>query len=144
MTFSQNFIEEKLKELLAYFQEMKELFKKTDKEILGDISLLRHAERLLQLAVDTILDINQHFIKELKLPATDDFQSTFEILSDNKILSRDFAVQFAPVVGLRDRIVHRYESINKKLFISSFRKNLHDFDEYMRYIYKYVRHRHDN
>ena len=138
MTFNQLFIKNKLKELDKYYQEMQDVLKFSDNAILSDIDKLRHAERSLQLVVDTMIDINQHYIKELKLPTSDDFQGTFLILAENKILPKIFAEKIAPVVGLRNRIVHRYEEVDKKLFITSFRKNYKDFDKYMKYIYQYM------
>lgn len=139
MTFDQHFIEKKFAELKIYSGEIASLFQHSDAEILRDTVLLRNGERLLQLAVDTMIDVNQHFIKERKLRITDDFQSTFEVLAEHGILPQDFAAALAPVVGLRNRIVHRYETINKKLFLSSFRKNFQDFDAYMRYVYAYLK-----
>ena len=47
---------------------------------------------------------------------------------ENNILPANFAQKLAPVVGLRNRIVHRYEELNKELFIKIFRKNLPDFE----------------
>lgn len=93
---------------------------------------------MLQLAVDTMIDINQHCIKELGLKVSDDFQGTFLVLAENKILPKRFAEAIAPVVGLRNRIVHRYATINKKLFLTSFRKNCRDFGAYMKYVYAYL------
>lgn len=138
MTFDRRFVNNKLKELDIYYQEMIEILKSSDTIILSDIDKLRHAERSLQLAVDTMIDINQHFIKELKLRVSDDFQSTFEVLAENKILPQVFALKIAPVVGLRNRIVHRYEEVDEKLFLASFRKNCRDFEKYMKYIYAYL------
>lgn len=138
MTFDQLLVEKKLRELGAYAEEIKEIFKKSDREILSDKDKFRHAERSLQLSVDTMIDINQHFIKELSLKISDDLQGTFIILGENKILPEVFAEKIAPVVGLRNRIVHRDETLNKKLFLTSFRKNFQDFDAYMKHVYAYL------
>lgn len=138
MTFDKKFIEKKLEELGGYQKEIENYFRFSDKEILADSEKLHIGERLLQLTVDTMIDINQHFIKELNLRLTDDFQSTFEVLAEHGILTQDFAAQLAPVVGLRNRIVHRYETIKKKLFLTSFRKNFQDFDAYLKHIYAHL------
>ena len=81
-----------------------------------------------------MIDINQHFIKELDLKTPEDFQSTFYILGENKILPLEFAQKIASVVGMRNRIVHRYEELDKNLFIEKFRKNISDFKTYMKII----------
>ncbi len=134
MTFEKIFISQKLEEISGYLDEVKDLFKTSNEEILSDSGKIHIAERLFQLIVDTILDINYHFIKELNLKITDDMQSTFYVLRDSKILPEDFANKIAPTVGLRNRIVHRYDSLNKKLFIEIFRKNYSDFENYLKII----------
>lgn len=138
MTFEKRFIIQKLDGISGYLKETKDLFKFSDKGILDDSGRVHIAERLLQLIVDTMIDINQHFIKELNLKISEDFQGTFYILGENKILPMNFAQKIAPVVGLRNRVIHRYDVLDKELFIQTFRKNFSDFEKYIGYIFKYL------
>ena len=139
MTFQKAFTLQKLEQISGHLKEAQDLFKSSDREILADSGKLHIAERLLQLIVDTMIDINQHFIVELNLKISEDFQGTFYILGENKILPLAFTQKIAPVVGLRNRIVHRYETLDKPLFIKTFRKNLSDFKEYIKSINKNLR-----
>lgn len=130
-------IEKKLQQISEYMDELKPIAEKMNvDEILRDYFKFHTAERLLQLIVDTMVDINIHIIKEKSLHVPDDFQSTFIILAENNILPRDFALKIAPVVGLRNRIIHRYDSLNKKQFIEELKKNYQDFKDYMILIQK--------
>lgn len=138
MTFQKTFINKKIEEIIDYLKEVDELFKLTDEEILADLNKLHSTERLLQLIVDITIDINEHFIKELGLKVSEDYQGTFTILADNGILPKDFALKIAPVVGLRNRIVHRYEEIDKSLFLETFRADLGDFRKYLDLVNKYL------
>ena len=138
MTFIRNFVLEKLTEVERYHAELKQLMEFSDEEILNDSGKMHIAERLLQLIVDGILDVNQHFIKELDLEAVEDFQSTFYALGKSGVLPPDFAEKIAPVVGLCNRVVHRYETLNTKLLLESLRKNREDFDKYARLIHEYL------
>lgn len=138
MTFQKGVVSEKINRTSGYLDEAKKLFRFSAKEILADSEKLHIAERLFQLIVDEIIDINQHFIKELGLDISNDLEGTFQVLSDNKILPEDFALRFAPVVGLRNRLVHRYEEINPKIFVESFQKEYSDFEEYIRFIIDYL------
>ncbi|NQS99985.1 MAG: DUF86 domain-containing protein, partial [Candidatus Omnitrophica bacterium] len=54
------------------------------------------------------------------------------------ILPEDFATKIAPVVAVRNRIVHGYETLDKKLFIKNLRKNHSDFSKYTKLIEKYL------
>ncbi len=134
MTLQKAFVAKKLQEITGYLDEIREFLKFSDEEIVGNSGRIHIAERLLQLVVDTILDVNQHFIRELGLKASDDYQGTFYILGENGILPRQFAQRLAPSVGLRNRIVHRYETLDKKLFIRTFRKNYPDFETFVKLI----------
>ncbi len=138
MTFEKTFVKQKLDRILDYLAETEDLFKFSDQKIKKDFTKLHAAERLLQLIVDEMIDINQHFIKELDLKIPEDFQSTFYILGENKILPLEFAQKIAPVVGMRNRIVHRYEELDKNLFIEKFRKNISDFKAYMKIINDFI------
>jgi len=134
MTFEKAFIIKKLEELSGYAKEAEPLLSIPVEEILKDNLKVHTLERLLQLIVDDMVDINQHFIRELKLKVSEDFQGTFYILAENRILDNDFAKKLAPIVGLRNRIVHRYEAVDLRLFVESFKKDLPDIYEYSRQI----------
>ena len=59
-------------------------------------------ERLVQLIVDEMVDINTHIIAESDFQVPSDYQSTFITLAENKILPAEFAEKIAPSIGLRN------------------------------------------
>ena len=135
----QNFISKKLNLIKDYLEELEKIIRLDQKEIAGNFVNLRTLERNFQLIVDEMLDINLHIIRELELKSPADFQNTFEILGQAGVLPLEFAVKIAPVVGLRNRIVHRYEQIDRKLFIEQVKKERVDFLEYSKLISEYLR-----
>jgi len=136
MTFERAFVAKKINELKGYIGELYDLLRVPDDEILHDSGKIHIAERLLQLIVDSMIDINQHYIREQRLPTVEDYQSTFRVLGAHDILPDDFAEKLAPVVGLRNIVVHRYEQLDKDLFIKLLRKNSDDFSRYCNEIVK--------
>lgn len=135
-----NLIKSKIKHIEEYISEIENILQLDTKIIISNIEKLRTLERNFQLIVDTMLDINMHLISELKLTVPDDFQSTFEIISlEGKVLQEDFAFKIAPVVGLRNKLVHRYEKVEKKFFIEQVKKDYKDFLEYLRLINQYLK-----
>jgi len=138
MTFQQSFILEKLNAIFQYAEEINHLFRFSVKELLNDSEKMHTAERLCQLIVDTMIDINQHFIKELNLKISDDLQGTFYVLGENNVLPKDFAKKIAPVVGIRNRLVHKYEELSPKIFIESLYKDRSDFELYAKHINEYL------
>jgi uncharacterized protein YutE (UPF0331/DUF86 family) len=132
------FIETKLSYIQSYCVELDNILAFTDIEIKRDFIKLRALERILQLIVDEIIDINNHIIRYHPLTVPEDFQSSFRVLAEHKILPEEFADKIAPVVGLRNRLVHRYEKINLDLLLQAIRKNKEDFKEYTRYIFDFI------
>ena len=79
-----------------------------------------------------------YLIREFELKTADDFQNTFRILAEANILPSDLAERIAPVVGLRNMLVHRYEKIDKSFFVRQVRNEHSDFIRYLTYISDYV------
>lgn len=132
------FIEKKIESIEKYSQKVEEVFKFSLKEMKEDFLKYRTLERLLQLIVDEMIDVNNHLIRRLNLRSPDDFQGTFLILAENNILPEDFAKKVAPLVGLRNRLVHRYEEIDLDLFLNTLLSEKEDFKEYIKFINQYL------
>jgi uncharacterized protein YutE (UPF0331/DUF86 family) len=133
------FVEAKLSYIHSYYQELEDVLAYSDQEIKGDILMLRALERIIQLIVDEITDINNHIIRYAQLRVPEDFQGAFLILAENKILPEGFSKSMAPVVGLRNRLVHRYEKIDVEILLDTIRKSKDDFKQYVKHILEYLR-----
>jgi len=132
------FVEAKLAYIQSYYQELEIVLAYPDQEIKEDRLKLRALERIIQLIVDEMIDINNHFIRYAQLRVPEDFQSAFMVLAENNILPQEFAAKLAPVVGLRNRLVHRYEKVDINILLNTTRKSKNDFKEYVRHILKYL------
>lgn len=132
------FIESKLSHIQSCYSELEDVLGYTDADIRRDTIKLRALERIVQLIVDEIIDINNHIIRYARLNLPDSFQSSFLVLAENKILPDVFARKIAPVVGLRNRIVHRYEKTDMEILLRVVRENKEDFKEFIRYIIKFI------
>jgi len=140
MTISQIFITEKVRLLKEYIQKSADIFSAVsdDKEIIGS-DRVYVLERMFQLAVEVVIDINNYLIKELDIEPAEDIEGTFKTLARKNILPENFAIKMAPTIGLRNKLVHVYEKVDRAFFVSSFRKNIGDFDEYISYVLKFVK-----
>ncbi len=70
------------------------------------------AERLLQEAIEAALDINAHLIAEHGRAVPEDYYGGFLALAELHVLPEELARQLAPSAGLRNRLVHGYETID--------------------------------
>ena len=53
------------------------------------------------------------------------------MLGDFKVLDPVFANKIAPIVGARNMIVHRYEKLDKDMFLNNLKNNFQDFKTYL-------------
>jgi uncharacterized protein YutE (UPF0331/DUF86 family) len=70
------------------------------------------AERLLKEATEAAFDINAHLIAAQGGAIPDDYYGGFIALGTLGAISGQLARDLAPSAGLRNRIVHEYESID--------------------------------
>src|SRR3989338_11495782 len=139
MTYiDRDFIYKKLELIEKYREPLINLINEGIIKLKQDQIKLHAVERLLQLIVDTMIDINFHIIKQKAFPSSPDLEGTFSILGQNGVLDGQFAQKLAPVVGTRNRLVHRYEEIDTDLFLENLQKNKDDFLEYARQIKTFV------
>jgi uncharacterized protein YutE (UPF0331/DUF86 family) len=131
-------VETKLSYIQTYYQELEGILGYSNQEIKSDILKLRALERIIQLIVDEVTDINNHIIRYAQLRVPEDFQSAFLILAENNILPEEFAQRIAPVVGLRNRLVHRYEKVDIEMLLDMIRKSKGDFKNYTKHILEYL------
>lgn len=138
MPLNKSFIVNKLNVIKNYLAELGSIFEFSNEEILKDGLKLHTTERLFQLIVDAVIDVNHHFIRELKLKIEEDLQSTFSSLVEGKILSQDLADRMSPSVGQRNLIVHGYEKLDKNLFMRNLRNGYNDFYTYIEFINNFL------
>lgn len=139
MPINQIFITEKVRLLREYLQTAKDIFKAfDDAAVLGSDSVYV-LERMFQLAVEVLIDINNYLIKELDIEPPEDLESSFMTLAGKGILPKEFAEKIKPTVGLRNRLVHVYEKVDRAVFIRDFRADIGDFDAYIAYILGHIK-----
>jgi uncharacterized protein YutE (UPF0331/DUF86 family) len=127
-------IKDKMADIQGYFKELQPILKEDSKDIIENNLKLHTVERLFQLIVDIAIDINTHIIAESDFNIPNDYQSTFIVLSENKVLPMNFAIKIAPSVGLRNLIVHKYTRVDLKRMIDDIKNEISDYLEYLKFI----------
>lgn len=74
----------------------------------------------------------------MKKPPANDYFNSFIDLIELDILDHDFAYNIAPSTGLRNRLVHEYESINDKIVYESIDKVTVFYSKYVSVINRFV------
>ena len=86
-----SFLVVKLDLVKKYASDLERILENPIEGIRKDFVAIYAVERIFQLIVDEIIDINNHIILRNKLEVPDDFQSTFAVLAHNGILNESFA-----------------------------------------------------
>lgn len=97
-------------------------------------------ERYLERLIGRALDINRHIIAErgsIGLSVTR-YRDTFLRLADLGVYPAEFAEKIAPSAGLRNALVHEYNSIDPEMLRKSIREAIGEFNDYARYVIAFM------
>lgn len=108
----------------------KEYFKKPEYETL--------TERYLEKIITRIIDINYHLIVESGNPPPKDYFSSFTELGKMKTLPYNFSQKLAQYAGLRNRLVHEYNSLDEKKVYRASKSIIKDLPQYFRHIEEFI------
>jgi len=108
----------------------KEYFKKPEYEIL--------TERYLERIITRVIDINYHLIVETGNPPPKDYFNSFIELGKMKILPYNFSQKMARYAGLRNRLVHEYNSLDEKKIYQASKSIVKDLPQYFRHIENFI------
>lgn len=90
------------------------------------------AERNLQVAIETCLDIGKIVISRAGLREPKDNKGVFVILSEANYLSEDRISFMAPMAGTRNILVHGYDKVDDSLIYGILKRHLKDFTLFLK------------
>ncbi len=101
-------------------------------EIAHDITVKGAVERYLYLAVQATIDLAEAVIayKKFRKPST--MGESFYILSEEKIISREFAEKLAKMVGFRNVVAHDYEEVDSGVVFNILHHELSDIENFIK------------
>ena len=127
------FIQRRVERIRGYYNDLDELL--TNRSSFSRKLFFFYAlERVIQLIVDELIDINNHVIDARNFSVPDNFQSSFQVLAEHNVLPEELALRLAPIVGLRNRLVHRYETIDREMMVEIIEKEKNDIRAYTKAI----------
>jgi uncharacterized protein YutE (UPF0331/DUF86 family) len=121
----------KLDSLKQYLSELENFENLSFEEYQSKIHNRRSVERLIQLLVECASDINAHILaKKEKLPV-EDYRSSFRVMGEKNYLSKKLAQGLSKAVGMRNILVHDYETIDDRIVFDAIPLSLDSFKKYM-------------
>jgi uncharacterized protein YutE (UPF0331/DUF86 family) len=96
------------------------------------------AERQMQVAIQSVLDICNHVVADMKLEVPDEEKQAFRILASHKIIPQSLAKTLSSLAGMRNILVHEYLEVDHEHLYSVMKTHLVDFEKLINIVLKVV------
>ncbi len=123
----------KLDELDGYLREPREIAPANLAEYRG-VEKKRACERLLQIAIECVLDIGNLFVSGLRLGLPAEENDILDKLERAGILSGDMVAVLKRMKGCRNILVHEYARVDDEIVFEAVNTRLSDFDAFRRQV----------
>jgi len=123
----------KLDEFDGYLRELRAI----SPACMGDylkIEKKRACERLLQIAIECVIDIGNLFVSGLRLGLPAEENDIFEKLGRAGVISNDMVAVLKRMKGCRNILVHEYARVDDEIIFEAVSTKLGDFDDFRREI----------
>jgi uncharacterized protein YutE (UPF0331/DUF86 family) len=94
------------------------------------------AERNLQVAIESCLDLGKIIITNKKLQEPSDNKGVFAVLAEADIIAKESLRFLMPMAGTRNILVHGYDRVDDALIYGILKKHLNNFEEFLSQIKK--------
>jgi len=138
MNMEKRSIKERIKDKIEQIGEFKEELygmipqNITLEEYKKDLKTKAICERYFEKIIEGVVDLAFLIIREKGLKIPEDEESSFIIISENKIISEILAARFREAKGMRNVIVHQYGEIDdEKVFHAIFEELEKDIKEFL-------------
>ena len=98
----------------------------------------RFVERTLHIIIEACIDLAQHIISDEKMREPSSYRDTFAVLAENDVLQSGDLERFENMASFRNLLVHYYERVDDEIVYGIFKKELPDFDFFVKRIVEYL------
>lgn len=124
-------IASKIKLLEEYLRDLTEARKQLDsRRFASDKIMRRYVERTLHLAIEACLDIANHIISYEGYREPSSNRDTFQVLSEQGVISDELCNRLMRMAQFRNLIVHDYARVDPAIVYSILTDNVGDIVEF--------------
>ena len=128
----------KIDELKGYLQELAQIMPSDFNEY-QSIEKKRSCERLLQLSIESVIDMCKILVSSLRLGIPSEEIDLFESLFRKGIITDKILRMLKEMRGLRNILVHEYAEVDDKLIFKILHTRLNDFDNFIKIILNFIK-----
>ena len=108
----------------------------SESKFMADEMVQAAAERNLQVAIQSVLDICNHAVADMKLEVPDEEKQAFQILASHKLIPKRLAETLTSMTGMRKVLVHEYLEVDHVRLYAIMKDNLGDFEKLIKAVLK--------
>ncbi len=125
-------IKEKIEEIEGYLSELSDIIP-GNFEKYKDIKTKAACERYFEKIIGAVVDLSFLLIKEKGFKIPEEDKAAFDILSEERIISREISEKLKEAKGMRNIIAHEYGKIDDEIVFHSITEELEkDVSEFIK------------
>ena len=128
-------INEKIHNLKLIITQLETTLPKTIEEYETNFVILAACERFAEKTIEEIITTSNIILKEKGITQR---EKCFEILNDLDIIPKELAKKLEQMKGMRNLMVHSYDSFDTEVFFDSLKELIIDTKEYIKAIKKLI------
>ena len=99
----------------------------------------RACERLLQVAIEAVVDVCHRLVLGLRLGLPAEENDLFQKLARAAVLSGSMEAKLKEMRGFRNILVHEYAHVDDRLVFDAIQERLEDFDAFKQEVLTFLR-----
>jgi len=131
-------LERILSEIISEVNDLKNATDITWEVYKTDKRARRFVERTLHIIIEACIDVAQHIISDEKMREPSSYRDTFTVLAENDVLRPGDLEKFENMASFRNLLVQYYERVDNEVVYAIFKKDLPDFDFFVKRIVEYL------
>ena len=121
-----------------YLKELKDANDIDWETFVQDNRSRRFVERVLQILVESMIDLGQHIIADEGFREPNTYRDVFRILVEEGVLQEKKLTVYEKIASFRNVLVHHYEGIDDSVVFGVFKKNLPDIEDFLNQIFNWL------
>jgi uncharacterized protein YutE (UPF0331/DUF86 family) len=134
----QEVLRKRLNKLDDYISILRRLQKYRQDEFLADPEHYGSAERFLQLAIETIIDMGNHVIADEGLGVVNSYSDIPKLLAQKGHASSDQESKWIRMIGFRNTLVHEYVDIDREIVYDVLQNGIQDLEDLRRIFARFL------
>lgn len=110
---------------------------KGDPEAIEDLNVEEIVILNLQRSIQSAVDLAAHIVADEGWGMPRELRENFDLISKNRVITKDLTKRLRKMVGFRNIAVHEYETISTEILKSILRHHLKDLEEFYMSVLRY-------